>query len=437
VFERKPLPAALLHLLERRTSPELEPLNEAIRREPASTARALAAFLQQADGIGLSLQGPPGTGKTTVTGELIADLVAAGQRVAVSSNSNEAINNLLLKVQDRLDARNASALVVKVASSSSEKADVKALSGSRVQALQEKDLPDTPAVLGGTVYTFVKESYDDTRFDLLVIDEAGQVSLSNLLFMSRIARNILLVGDQQQLSQPNRAAHPDDSGLSCLDYAMADEAVVPRDRGVFLATSWRMPPSLTELVSELFYAGELQASEANVANRVQWPGQAQGLLFDAVQHSGNSTASDEEVERIAALVDQLYGQPYQRACLVNGKVSIESGVLGQKQILITAPYNLQVNRLQKRIGDKARIGTVDKFQGQEAPVAIHSLTASDGDAAPRGIDFLLDANRLNVAISRAQCLSIVVGSPELATGISTSIANVQRLSRLCRLLEAR
>jgi uncharacterized protein len=96
-----------------------------------------------------------------------------------------------------------------------------------------------------------------------------------------------------------------------------------------------------------------------------------------------------------------------------------------------------VNRLQKRIGDKARIGTVDKFQGQEAPVAIHSLTASDGDAAPRGIDFLLDANRLNVAISRAQCLSIVVGSPELATGISTSIANVQRLSRLCRLLEAR
>ena len=437
VFERKPLPAALLHLLERRTSPELEPLNEAIRREPASTARALAAFLQQADGIGLSLQGPPGTGKTTVTGELIADLVAAGQRVAVSSNSNEAINNLLLKVQDRLDARNASALVVKVASSSSEKADVKALSGSRVQALQEKDLPDTPAVLGGTVYTFVKESYDDTPFDLLVIDEAGQVSLSNLLFMSRIARNILLVGDQQQLSQPNRAAHPDDSGLSCLDYAMADEAVVPRNRGVFLATSWRMPPSLTELVSELFYAGELQASEANGANRVQWPGQAQGLLFDAVQHSGNSTASDEEVERIAALVDQLYGQPYQRACLVNGKVSIESGVLGQKQILITAPYNLQVNRLQKRIGDKARIGTVDKFQGQEAPVAIHSLTASDGDAAPRGIDFLLDANRLNVAISRAQCLSIVVGSPELATGISTSIANVQRLSRLCRLLEAR
>ena len=111
-----------------------------------------------------------------------------------------------------------------------------------------------------------------------------------------------------------------------------------------------------------------------------------------------------------------------------------SGELGQREILITAPYNMQVNQLHKRIGKKARIGTVDKFQGLEAPVAIHSLTASDGENAPRGLDFLLDPNRLNVAISRAQCLSIVVGSPELATGISNSIENVQRLSRLCRLM---
>ena len=141
------------------------------------------------------------------------------------------------------------------------------------------------------------------------------------------------------------------------------------------------------------------------------------------------------MEYIAALVERLHGRPYQRARLVDGKMTTESGVLGQKEILITAPYNMQVNSLQKRIGQKARIGTVDKFQGQEAPVAIHSLTASDGDSAPRGIDFLLDPNRLNVAISRAQCLSIVVGSPELATGISNSIANVQRLNRLCSVMQ--
>ena len=436
VFERQPLPPALLHLLERRSIPELEPLNATIRREPNRTAEALAGFLTQADGIGLSLQGPPGTGKTTVTGQLIAELVAKGQRVAVSSNTNEAINNLLLKAQSCLDDNHNSALVVKVASTSSENADVKALAGSRVQALQDKHLPENPAVLGGTIFTLVKERYDDAPFDLLVIDEAGQVSLSNLLYLSRVARNILLVGDQQQLSQPNRAAHPDDSGLSCLDYAMANEPVVPKDRGVFLATSWRMPPSLTQVVSDLFYAGELQAADVNTANRVHWAGQAQGLVFEPVEHSGNSTACEEEVERIADLVEQLHGQPYQRARRENGEMVVKNAVLGQMQILITAPYNLQVNRLQKRIGHLARIGTVDKFQGQEAPVAIHSLTASDGDSAPRGLDFLLDPNRLNVAISRAQCLSIVVGSPQLATGISNSIQNVQRLSRLCSLMSA-
>ena len=153
-----------------------------------------------------------------------------------------------------------------------------------------------------------------------------------------------------------------------------------------------------------------------------------------MEHCGNGTGSDEEVEHIAALVQQLLGEPYQRARMQGGELVVENGVLGPRDILITAPYNIQVNRLTRRLGERARIGTVDKFQGQEAPVAIHSLTASDGDSAPRGLDFLLDPNRLNVAISRAQCLSIVVGSPALATGISNSIQNVQRLSRLCSLM---
>jgi predicted RecB family nuclease len=435
VFERKPLPPALLHLLERRALPPLEAINRRVRREPGAAAEELAAFLHHADGIGLSLQGPPGTGKTTVTAQLIAALVAAGQRVAVSSNTHEAINNVLVKVQRCLDAQDSDALVVKVASSTSEKGDLKALAGTRAQALREADLPDTTAVLGGTVYTLVKDDYDGAPFDLLVIDEAGQVSLSNLLYMGRVARNILLVGDQQQLSQPNRAAHPGDSGLSCIDYTMQDHAVVPADRGIFLATSWRMPPPLTQMVSELFYDGQLQAAAANTANQVQWDGQAQGLLYQPVPHSGNSTTNDEEIEAIAALVERLHGRPYQRARVVDGQLQIHEGVLGEREILVTAPYNLQVNRLQRRLGSRARVGTVDKFQGQEAPVAIHSLTASDGDSAPRGLAFLLAPNRVNVAISRAQCLSIVVGSPQLATGISSSISNVEQLSRLCRLMQ--
>ena len=427
VFERKPLPPALLHLLERRAIPELKPLNQRIRQAPGTEAAELTTFLHGADGIGLSLQGPPGTGKTTVTAEVIAALVSQGQRVAVSSTTNEAINHVLRKVQERLDQRGSDALVVKASSSTSHRSDEKALGGSRAQALREADLPEAPAVLGGTVFTLVKEAYDGTPFDLLVIDEAGQVSLSNLLYMSKVARNILLVGDQQQLSQPNRAAHPGDSGLSCIDYVMDGHAVVPADRGVFLATSWRMPPPLTQVVSELFYDGQLQAASGNSANRVSWDEQAQGLQFRPVEHSGKSTASDEEVEHIAALVERLHGRPY---ALGNG----EQGVLSGRHILITAPYNMQVIRLQRRLGNKARVGTVDKFQGQEAPVAIHSLTASCADSAPRGLDFLLAPNRVNVAISRAQCLSIVVGSPQLATGISSSIHNVEQVSRLCRLM---
>ena len=152
-------------------------------------------------------------------------------------------------------------------------------------------------------------------------------------------------------------------------------------------------------------------------------------------HTDNSTLSEEEVDHIAALVERLLGRPYRRARFLNGRLEIKTGLLTGRDILITAPYNMQVNALRKRLGDRARVGTVDKFQGQEAPVAIHSLTASDGDSASRGLDFLLAPNRVNVAISRAQCLSIVVGSPQLATDISSSISNVEQLSRLCRLMQ--
>jgi uncharacterized protein len=431
-LEGADLPAAMLHLLERRRMPELEPINERTRRDPASTASDLAAFLAGADGVALSLQGPPGAGKTTVTAELIARLTAQGQRIAVSSNSHPAINHLLKQCQKAVDHRDGDTQVVKCTGGSARPEDESAFRGTAVSCALQKQLRPEMAVVGGTAFVFAKHVGEP--FDLLVIDEAGQVSLANLLAMAHCARNILVVGDQQQLSQPNRAAHPEDSGLSCLDYVMADQPVVPPDRGVFLATSWRMPPALTGVVSDLFYAGQLQASPANAANRILWSHKPQGLVFEPVVHHGNGTGSDEEVEHITALVEQLLGRRYQRARRQGGELVVEDGILGPRDILITAPYNIQVNRLKRRLGERARIGTVDKFQGQEAPVAIHSLTASDGDAAPRGLGFLLDPNRLNVAISRAQCLSIVVGSPLLATAISSSIADVEQLSRLCRLM---
>ncbi|MBM5822977.1 MAG: TM0106 family RecB-like putative nuclease [Cyanobacteria bacterium K_Offshore_surface_m2_011] len=428
VDDHQALPAAMRHLLERRTMPELAPINVRTRQDPGSTPSDLAAFLATADGVALALQGPPGTGKTTVTGEVIAQLAARGQMVAVSSNSHPAINHLLRGCQKAMENTGSEARVVKCTGSSPRPDDEEAFEGTGISCVLQKDLRPEMAVVGGTVFVFAK--HEEEPFDLLVIDEAGQVSLANLLAMASCARNILVVGDQQQLSQPTRAAHPGDSGVSCLDYVMEHHAVVPPDRGVFLATSWRMAPPLAQVVSELFYEGELTAAPANGANRVEWGGPAQGLLFVPVFHSGNSTGSDEEVEQVAALVAALRGQPFQCA----SRDGVEPGVLDWREILITAPYNVQVSRLKRRLGPEARIGTVDKYQGQQAAVAIHSLTSSDAEQAPRGLGFLLDPHRLNVAISRGQCLSIVLGSPTLSSGIAAQVEDVIQLNRLCRLM---
>ena len=222
---------------------------------------------------------------------------------------------------------------------------------------------------------------------------------------------------------------------------MQGEAVVPDDRGVFLPTSWRMEPSLTAMVSELFNKGRLQAHPGNCTNCITWRTACQsrdgslypmqGLVFEAVEHSGRSVHAPEEIDRIEQLVEALLGRPYAFVC---GNRT-EKGVLNAHNILVTAPYNVQVNRLQQRLSGRARVGTVDKFQGQEAPVAIHSLTASSGDEAPRGVGFLLEPNRLNVAISRAQCLSIVVGSPGLASGVANTVAEAEQINRLCRVMK--
>ena len=157
----------------------------------------------------------------------------------------------------------------------------------------------------------------------------------------------------------------------------------------------------------------------------------QGLVFEAVEHRGNRVCSEEEINRIETLVDALLGGSYQHA----EAGGIAEGQLTQDKILVTAPYNVQANRLQQRLAGKARVGTVDKFQGQEAPVAIHSLTASSGEEAPRGLSFLLEPNRLNVAISRAQCLSIVVGSPSLASGVANTVKEAEQINQLCKVME--
>ncbi|QVV67995.1 TM0106 family RecB-like putative nuclease [Synechococcus sp. LA31] len=428
-----PIPQAMVQLLERQTLPELKPLNAAVAADPSGVAARLADFLANRSGCTLALQGPPGTGKTTVTGQVIADLVARGKRVAISSNGHAAINNLLIKAKYTCAERGLSGAVVKCNTSKKEES----LTGKGIPLVHPDGITPAMAVVGGTAWMFAREVLAD-QFDLLVVDEAGQMSLANLLVMARCARSILLVGDQQQLAQPSQADHPGSSGDSCLEYLMQGAHVVPPDQGVFLSTSWRMEPSITAVVSELFYDGRLQASSANAVNAIQWArpcltasGRAlpdRGMVFEAVHHSGCSVTSEAEIERIDEIVAALLGGSYTHA---KG-----SGRLSSEEILVIAPYNVQVNRLRQRLDGKARVGTVDKFQGQEAPVAILSLTASSGDDAPRGLGFLLSPNRLNVAISRAQCLSIVVGCPGLTSGLANTIEEAEQINRLCRIIQS-
>ena len=431
----KKLPNAIHQLLERKPVKGLIELNKNIRENPKFLPNLLANFLEIEVETVIALQGPPGTGKSSVTAKFISELIKLDKKIAISSNSNQAINNLLLKVKAICEEEGLNNQIVKATS----KREDKQLTNSGIELIPSASLTLNETVIGGTTWVFSREEMANA-FDVLVIDEAGQMSLANLLVMAQSAKSILLVGDQQQLSQPTKADHPGESGKSCLEYLMQGANVVPEDKGIFLNTSWRMEPTITNIVSELFYDKRLMGNPFNENNSINWGKPClsqsgnqfpnQGIIFEEIEHYGCSVKSIEEIDFIEKIVESLLGGSYTYSRF-DEKCT---GEITPNEILVTAPYNVQVNRLEQRLKGKAKVGTVDRFQGQEAPIAIHSLTASSGDEAPRGIDFLLEPNRLNVAISRAQCLSIIIGSPGLATGLINTVEEAQQVNRLCRLM---
>jgi uncharacterized protein len=288
-------------------------------------------------------------------------------------------------------------------------------------------------LVGGTAWVFSREELAG-RFDYLFVDEAGQVSLANAVAVGLSARNLVLIGDQMQLAQPSRGSHPGETGLSCLEYLLQGHATVPRDLGVFLGTSYRMHESVCRFISDAIYDGRLGSSPGTERHRVirnadsvLVPVQT-GIVWAPVAHDGCAQDSEEERGAIVAIVEELLGRD------VVGKDGATRRVT-LADILIVAPFNLQVRSLKQRLGAGARIGTVDKFQGQEAPVVIVSLCASTLAEAPRGAGFLLSPNRLNVAVSRAQALAIVVGSPELLETRCRSVEEMKLVNLLCHLVQ--
>ncbi len=403
---------------------------------PGDTTDFLADLIRvvaDLDDSSLCIQGPPGTGKTWSTAQVILALVNAGHRVGVASNSHSAIRNLMVTVAEHAARRGTPVRLVKAGQDDD---GLEALAAHGITQIESGDAAGAceagPLVLGGTAWVFSREDMQEPtpRLDYLFVDEAGQVSLANLVGMGSAARNLVLIGDQMQLAQPVKGSHPDESGDSCLEYALQGHATVPPDRGVFLPTTWRMHPDICEFVSAAVYEHRLHGAPITRTHRLELskPGpidRGTGIVLIDVDHDGNTQDSEEEVAAIGAIVDQLEG----------GTVEIEGTQRPfdrTRDILIVAPYNLQVHRLRQALPD-LQIGTVDKFQGLEAPVVIVSMCASSLEDAPRGAAFLLNPNRLNVAISRAQCLAVVVGSPDLTMTRCTSVAEMKLVNLYCHL----
>lgn len=387
------------------------------------------AAVRALDGSTLAIQGPPGTGKTHTAAHVIAALLRDGKKVGVVAQSHAVVLNLLAKVASEAPEL-AGGPLWKVGGED----DHPAITSGKVKFTSEtKDgaaiVGRGPVVIGGSAWLFSRPELAGT-LDYLFIDEAGQVSLANAVAVGQSATNLILVGDQMQLAQPTQGVHPGDSGLSCLEYLLQGHQTIPPEQGVFLGTSYRMHPDVCGFISDAYYEGRLGSAPRTHGNRVipdagSTVPRETGVAFIPVEHAGRAQGSEEEVKVIAGLVNELLAS----RATVEGKPARQMTL---DDILIVAPFNMQVRALKSRLGDQARVGSVDKFQGQEAPVVILSMCASTLDDAPRGAGFLLSPNRLNVAISRAQALALVVGSPHLGDVRVRSVEEMKLVSGWCR-----
>lgn len=392
----------------------------------AGTIAAVGAM----DGTVLPIQGPPGTGKTFVTARAILSLVRQGHRVGVASNSHEAIRNVLIGCLLALEGDELDITLknFKLAHKVSGDDDGYPKGFTAITRATSNDDPvlREARVVGGTAFFFSRPEFEQS-LDWLFIDEAGQVGLANMVAMARAARNIVLVGDPRQLPQVIQGAHPEPASLSCLDWMLGDHATIPGDRGIFLPVSRRMHPEVCRFISEQVYEGRL-TSHADTARQgvsgTQFP--EAGAFWVPVAHEGNAQISTEEVSAIQAAA----------ADLLQGEWTEKDGTrrpMRETDIIVVAPYNAQVNAIRDALPLGIRVGTVDKFQGQEAPVCLVSMTASSAEETPRGMDFLFSLNRINVAVSRAKGLALVFGAPRLREAKCETVEQMRLVNTLCAL----
>ncbi|MCY1694881.1 TM0106 family RecB-like putative nuclease [Curtobacterium sp. SL109] len=397
------------------------------------TVGAVVTTLLGLDRSYLAIQGPPGTGKTYVGSNVVARLVREhGWRVGVVGQSHATSENFLDAV---IAAGVAPERVVKVPKAGVSEDELDAARWTPVKNnaavaafLSSCEETGTGGVVGGTAWTFANETTIARRsLDLLVVDEAGQFSLAPTIASSIAATRLLLLGDPQQLPQVSQGSHPEPVDQSALGWLADGEHVLPPEFGYFLARTRRMEPALTSAVSGLSYDGQLTSM---VTGR-HLDGIEAGVHPEPVVHAGNTTSSLEEAARVVALAQDVVGRTWTDGDTVRR--------LTDEDVIVVAPYNAQGAVIRQEL-DRAgfrgtQVGTVDMFQGREAVVSIVSLAASSAADIPRGLDFLLMPNRLNVALSRAKWAAYLVYSPALTTALPPSIPGLSLLSRFIELVE--
>jgi predicted RecB family nuclease len=394
--------------------------------EPAELRRLVLAL----DGSCLAVQGPPGSGKTTTGAQMILDLVAVGRRVGVTANSHHVIGNLLDAVARAAAARGVDVRLGQKPGAGDDctcrAAEPLADNGAVLAALRNRQLD----VVGGTVWLWSREDLAG-QLDTLFVDEAGQMSLANVVAASPCAANLVLLGDPQQLDQPLRGTHPPGAERSALAHLLDGNATMPPELGLFLDHTWRLHPDLCAFISDVFYDGRLAPHPGRERQKVAGCGplDGTGLRYLPVVHAGNAKDSAEEAAAVKSLIEALLA--------AGGSWTDDAGAahpLTLADVLVITPYNAQVKALKESLpGIDA--GTVDKFQGRQAPISIYSMAASSAEEAPRGMEFLYNLHRLNVAMSRARCIAAVVASPDLLRVRCRTPRQMHLANAFCRLVE--
>ena len=376
----------------------------------------------------LAIQGPPGTGKTFTGAQMICELVRQGKTVGITANSHKVIRNL---VDAAIAAAGENGVDLRCCLKVSEiEDDQPHLRFTKKNEELFNMLGSSVNVGGGTAWLWARPEATEI-IDVLFVDEAAQMSLADVLAVSQAAKTVVLIGDPQQLDQPTQGSHPDGTNVSALDHILAGRQTIDPEQGLFLEETWRLHPEICIYTSELFYEDKLKAKE-NLEQQVvnaSGPINGEGLYYLPVKHEGNQNCSLEEALAIETLVNEL---------LNSGATWVDRDgkekLVTLDDILIITPYNAQIFEIQQRL-EGARVGTVDKFQGQEAPIAIYSTATSSHTDAPRGMEFLYSLNRLNVATSRAKCLSIIVSSPQVFEAECRTPRQIQLANAFCRYLE--